>query len=317
MWRGNIVIYSHNFSFILKDSLNFDTRLCSIPDHLDGPPLGLLTPSAMGSKRRRLSALPTPVNRRISGIPAFTPKSVSRLSKPSQVTERSLSSSQAATHSRWYFFFFALKLPFYELLRRLIDWLIDLPYSIAWCNFYLYKSKTNFTCTALKTWMKVRKKSKLQCPMRRPALQLTSSPAPWSLIWRMSQRNLLPVSQQLWRILLSHLHVIQSLLKLTSNPQHFQAQWTPKNTYRTLRKRKLKRWNKLYFKWFLICMCCKKTENVTIVGFACGRTCTSTSAIRKAANWSLQYPRAEQDFLWKALGRTGERKDIIEINTTV
>ncbi|XP_016425206.1 G2 and S phase-expressed protein 1 isoform X1 [Sinocyclocheilus rhinocerous] len=72
----------------------------SIPDHLFGPPLGLLTPSAMGSKLRRPSALPTPVNRRISGIPALTPKSVSRLSKPSQVTERSSSSSQAATHSK-------------------------------------------------------------------------------------------------------------------------------------------------------------------------------------------------------------------------
>uniref|UniRef100_A0A8C1THJ0 G-2 and S-phase expressed 1 n=1 Tax=Cyprinus carpio TaxID=7962 RepID=A0A8C1THJ0_CYPCA len=71
----------------------------SIPDHLVGPPLGLLTPSAMGSKLRRPSALPTPFNRRISGIPALTPKSVSRLSKPSQVTEHSSSSSQAATHS--------------------------------------------------------------------------------------------------------------------------------------------------------------------------------------------------------------------------
>ncbi|XDV52929.1 hypothetical protein PO909_021566 [Leuciscus waleckii] len=66
----------------------------SIPDHL----AGLLTPSAMGSKLRRPSALPTPVNRRISGIPAFTPKSVSRLSKPSQLTERSSTSSQVATH---------------------------------------------------------------------------------------------------------------------------------------------------------------------------------------------------------------------------
>ncbi|XP_073688467.1 G2 and S phase-expressed protein 1 [Garra rufa] len=62
----------------------------SLPDHL-------LTPSGMGSKLRRPSALPTPVNRRVSGIPAFTPKSVSRLNKPSQATERSL--IQAATHS--------------------------------------------------------------------------------------------------------------------------------------------------------------------------------------------------------------------------
>ncbi|XP_067292298.1 G2 and S phase-expressed protein 1 [Pseudorasbora parva] len=68
----------------------------SIPDILVGPPAGLLTPSAMG-KLRRPSALPTPVNRRISGIPAFTPKSVSRLSKPSQITERSSTSSQGPT----------------------------------------------------------------------------------------------------------------------------------------------------------------------------------------------------------------------------
>ncbi|XP_056107082.1 G2 and S phase-expressed protein 1 [Rhinichthys klamathensis goyatoka] len=66
----------------------------SIPDNL----VGLLTPSAMGCKLRRPSALPTPVNRRISGIPALTPKSVSRLSKPSQLTERSSTSSQVATH---------------------------------------------------------------------------------------------------------------------------------------------------------------------------------------------------------------------------
>uniref|UniRef100_A0A8C2EEG0 G-2 and S-phase expressed 1 n=1 Tax=Cyprinus carpio TaxID=7962 RepID=A0A8C2EEG0_CYPCA len=71
----------------------------SIPDHLVGPPVGLLTPSAMGSKLRRPSALPTPVNRRISGIPALTPKSVTRLSKPSQVTEHSSTTSQTATHS--------------------------------------------------------------------------------------------------------------------------------------------------------------------------------------------------------------------------
>ncbi|KAK7121480.1 hypothetical protein R3I93_022540 [Phoxinus phoxinus] len=66
----------------------------SIPDNL----LGLLTPSAMGSKLRRPSALPTPVNRRISGIPALTPRSVSRMSKPSQLTERSSTSSQVDTH---------------------------------------------------------------------------------------------------------------------------------------------------------------------------------------------------------------------------
>ncbi|XP_077066921.1 G2 and S phase-expressed protein 1 [Siphateles boraxobius] len=66
----------------------------SIPDNL----VGLLTPSAMGSKLRRPSALPTPVNRRVSGIPALTPKSVSRQSKPSQLTEHSSTSSQVASH---------------------------------------------------------------------------------------------------------------------------------------------------------------------------------------------------------------------------
>uniref|UniRef100_A0A671MY04 G2 and S phase-expressed protein 1-like n=1 Tax=Sinocyclocheilus anshuiensis TaxID=1608454 RepID=A0A671MY04_9TELE len=71
----------------------------SIPDHLFGPPLGLLTPSAMGSKLRRPSALPTPVSRRISGIPALTPKSASRLSKPSQVTEHSSSSIKLCIYS--------------------------------------------------------------------------------------------------------------------------------------------------------------------------------------------------------------------------
>ncbi|XP_051547904.1 G2 and S phase-expressed protein 1-like isoform X2 [Myxocyprinus asiaticus] len=71
----------------------------SIPDNLAGPvPVGLLTPSALGSKLRRPSALPTPANCRISGIPAFTPKSVSRLSKPDQNTERASISSQEATH---------------------------------------------------------------------------------------------------------------------------------------------------------------------------------------------------------------------------
>ncbi|XP_051545907.1 G2 and S phase-expressed protein 1 isoform X2 [Myxocyprinus asiaticus] len=71
----------------------------SIPDNLAGPvPIGLLTPSAMGSKLRRPSALPTPANRRISGIPTFTPRSVSRLSKPYQNTEHASVSSQEAMH---------------------------------------------------------------------------------------------------------------------------------------------------------------------------------------------------------------------------
>ncbi|XP_056307745.1 G2 and S phase-expressed protein 1 [Danio aesculapii] len=70
----------------------------SIPDHLAAPPVGLLTPSAMASKLRRPSALPTPVNRRVSGIPALTPKSVSRLSKPAQITQCSSTADQVPTH---------------------------------------------------------------------------------------------------------------------------------------------------------------------------------------------------------------------------
>ncbi|XP_051979270.1 G2 and S phase-expressed protein 1-like [Xyrauchen texanus] len=71
----------------------------SIPDNIAGPvPMGLLTPSALGSKRRRLSALPTPASCRISGIPAFTPKRVSRLSKPDQNTDHASISNQEATH---------------------------------------------------------------------------------------------------------------------------------------------------------------------------------------------------------------------------
>ncbi|XP_005163070.2 G2 and S phase-expressed protein 1 isoform X1 [Danio rerio] len=69
----------------------------SIPDHLAAPPAGLLTPSAVASKLRRPSALPTPVNRRVSGIPALTPKSVSRLSKPVQITQRSSTADEVPT----------------------------------------------------------------------------------------------------------------------------------------------------------------------------------------------------------------------------
>lgn len=69
----------------------------SIPDHLAAPPAGLLTPSAVASKLRRPSALPTPVNRRVSGIPALTPKSVSHLSKPVQITQRSSTADEVPT----------------------------------------------------------------------------------------------------------------------------------------------------------------------------------------------------------------------------
>ncbi|KAA0724407.1 G2 and S phase-expressed protein 1 [Triplophysa tibetana] len=71
----------------------------SVPDNLAVPaPVGLQTPSAVGSKLRRPSALPTPANRRISGIPALTPQSVSRLSKPTKNTLVPSALGQGATH---------------------------------------------------------------------------------------------------------------------------------------------------------------------------------------------------------------------------
>ncbi|XP_026869716.2 G2 and S phase-expressed protein 1 isoform X1 [Electrophorus electricus] len=66
----------------------------SIPQRLAVPvPQGLQTPSAAAekpvqSKLRRPSALPTPVSRRVSGIPMLTPKSVPRLSCASHTPER-------------------------------------------------------------------------------------------------------------------------------------------------------------------------------------------------------------------------------------
>ncbi|XP_056596109.1 G2 and S phase-expressed protein 1 isoform X2 [Triplophysa dalaica] len=76
-----------------------DCSLESVPDNLSVPaPVGLQTPSAVGSKLRRPSALPTPVNRRISGIPALTPQSVSRLTKPTKNTLLPSALGQRATH---------------------------------------------------------------------------------------------------------------------------------------------------------------------------------------------------------------------------
>ncbi|XP_036424243.1 G2 and S phase-expressed protein 1 isoform X2 [Colossoma macropomum] len=66
----------------------------SLPQRLTVPaPQGLQTPSAAAgmpvqSKLRRPSALPTPVTRRVSGIPMLTPKSVPRLSRSSRTPER-------------------------------------------------------------------------------------------------------------------------------------------------------------------------------------------------------------------------------------
>lgn len=85
------------------------TSFCSVLDNLVGPaPMGLLTPSAVGSKLRRPSALPTPVNRRISGIPALTPKSVSRLGKPIKNALLPSALDQGATHLRFLFIFLHL-----------------------------------------------------------------------------------------------------------------------------------------------------------------------------------------------------------------
>ncbi|KAL6480520.1 hypothetical protein MHYP_G00115530 [Metynnis hypsauchen] len=65
----------------------------SLPQRLTVPAAqGLQTPSAAAgmpvqSKLRRPSALPTPVTRRVSGIPMLTPKSVPRLSRSSRTPE--------------------------------------------------------------------------------------------------------------------------------------------------------------------------------------------------------------------------------------
>ncbi|MFT7812553.1 G2 and S phase-expressed protein 1 [Arapaima gigas] len=61
----------------------------------------LRTPGTAQSRARRVSALPTPVNRRISGIPLLTPQSISRSSRVSQVTEREVlpASGRKINHS--------------------------------------------------------------------------------------------------------------------------------------------------------------------------------------------------------------------------
>ncbi|KAL7885588.1 hypothetical protein AOLI_G00058830 [Acnodon oligacanthus] len=72
----------------------------SLPQRLTVPaPQGLQTPSAAAgmpvqSKLRRPSALPTPVTRRVSGIPMLTPKSVPRLSRLSRTPEPQSSASE-------------------------------------------------------------------------------------------------------------------------------------------------------------------------------------------------------------------------------
>lgn len=103
VWRGNIA-FPFKF-YLLWYTFLTDTSFCSVPDNLGGPaPMGLLTPSAMGSKLRRPSALPTPANRRISGIPALTPKSLSRLSKPTKSTLLPSALGQVTAHLRFLFY---------------------------------------------------------------------------------------------------------------------------------------------------------------------------------------------------------------------
>ncbi|XP_062856777.1 G2 and S phase-expressed protein 1 isoform X2 [Trichomycterus rosablanca] len=67
-------------------------------------PYGLQTPSAatekpVQAKLRRPSALPTPVNRRVSGIPMLTPKSVPRLNKASCTPEPLPAVSSSPIHT--------------------------------------------------------------------------------------------------------------------------------------------------------------------------------------------------------------------------
>ncbi|XP_047658617.1 G2 and S phase-expressed protein 1 isoform X2 [Tachysurus fulvidraco] len=79
----------------------------SVPQRLALPtPHGLQTLSSatekpLQSKLQRPSALPTPVSRRVSGIPMLTPKSVPRLKKQSRTPEpQTPVSSSAISHSR-------------------------------------------------------------------------------------------------------------------------------------------------------------------------------------------------------------------------
>lgn len=79
----------------------------SLPQRLALPTHhGLQTPSSatekpLQSKLLRPSGLPTPVNRRVSGIPMLTPKSVPRLSRVSRTPEpQSPASSSGISHAR-------------------------------------------------------------------------------------------------------------------------------------------------------------------------------------------------------------------------
>ncbi|KAK6309240.1 hypothetical protein J4Q44_G00207030 [Coregonus suidteri] len=67
-----------------------------VPELLQTPPAG--GNKAVQPKMRRPSALPTPVNRRISGIPMLTPKSMSRPGRPSLSMANLTASTQRASY---------------------------------------------------------------------------------------------------------------------------------------------------------------------------------------------------------------------------
>ncbi|CAB1331622.1 unnamed protein product [Coregonus sp. 'balchen'] len=71
-------------------------RRLEVPELLQTPPAG--GNKAVQPKMRRPSALPTPVNRRISGIPMLTPKSMSRPGRPSLSMANLTASTQRASY---------------------------------------------------------------------------------------------------------------------------------------------------------------------------------------------------------------------------
>ncbi|XP_017330689.1 G2 and S phase-expressed protein 1 [Ictalurus punctatus] len=92
--RGSEVTSSPDVPRIMKPKrLMSACSVDSVPQRLVLPTShGLQTPSSVSenpfqSKLRRPSALPTPVSRRVSGIPMLTPKSVPRLNKSSHTPE--------------------------------------------------------------------------------------------------------------------------------------------------------------------------------------------------------------------------------------
>ncbi|XP_060783001.1 G2 and S phase-expressed protein 1 [Neoarius graeffei] len=99
--RRSEVTSSPDVPQIMKPKrLMSDCSVDSVPQRLALPALhGLQTPSSATekpsqSRLRRPSALPTPVNRRVSCIPMLTPKSVPRFNKSSHTPEPPASSSE-------------------------------------------------------------------------------------------------------------------------------------------------------------------------------------------------------------------------------